>query len=449
MDNNNVIFNRTAEALLVDYTGLFYVDAVTDEYIEYSNDRKSHSLNPVKSGDDFFEDMLDYAGQNVYEEDRSIFTVDLRKENLNKKLDNGEMLSVVYRLMMDGKPVYHLMRIVKDTEKGDDYFVFGVINIDQEMTLMKDAEKSDKERDIFNQIAESLAANYDVIYYVNPRSGRYSEYKTNEIYEDLEGESAGKNFFSELHVNVEKLIHQDDMERMRQSMDKDYILSVLDDRKRYSTDYRLMIRDNIHYARLTAMRASDGIHLIIGVENIDEDVRREKAQDSALKYANEMARRDELTGAKNKTAYRELEDEIQRKIDDEEKISFAVVVCDINDLKRINDTSGHKAGDEYIKAAANIIFDIFSHSPVFRIGGDEFTALLMGHDYANRKELFETLKTQVLSNLERAEGPVIASGISEYDPGSDMKVSDVFNRADRMMYENKKSLKSGAADDKT
>ena len=66
----------------------------------------------------------------------------------------------------------------------------------------------------------------------------------------------------------------------------------------------------------------------------------------ALATANEMARRDELTGTKNKMAYQEMEEELQRQIDEGDAI-FGIVVCDVNGLKLIND-HGDKGEKEWI-----------------------------------------------------------------------------------------------------
>ena len=193
---------------------------------------------------------------------------------------------------------------------------------------------------------------------------------------------------------------------------------------------------------MSVMFSSDHTHFIFGIENITEEINKEEEHIRALRTANEMARRDELTGAKNKNAYQELETNIQINIDrDKDCIEFAIVVCDLNNLKLINDTKGHKAGDEYIRTACQIIFDIFSHSPVFRIGGDEFAAVLTDRDYRDRDSLFENLREIVLENKKLDNKPVIATGLSVYDPNNDTKVSDVFERADTMMYQNKKDLK--------
>ncbi len=209
-------------------------------------------------------------------------------------------------------------------------------------------------------------------------------------------------------------------------------------------DYRLMINGKSRYFRMTARKTSDGTHFIIGVENIDAEVRKEKQAMKALNTERELARRDELTGTKNKTAYRELEKSVQANMDNGmDYLLFAIVVCDTNDLKKVNDSEGHVAGDEYIKTSAKLLCDIFSHSPVFRVGGDEFVIFLRGSDYSIRNELMERLRGEVLKNRESGFGPVLASGMAEYDPGSDTLMSEIFDRADREMYENKQTLKGG------
>lgn len=168
----------------------------------------------------------------------------------------------------------------------------------------------------------------------------------------------------------------------------------------------------------------------------------EKEHLRALNEEKELARRDELTGIRNKTAFTELERSIQDNMEKGvEDMAFAIAVCDLNDLKKINDTMGHKAGDEYLVSSAKILCDIFDHSPVFRIGGDEFAVFLSGDDFALRKQLIERLQKIAQENLSRHEGPVIAVGMAEYDPSGDHNVDEIFERADHDMYEDKRSLK--------
>ena len=193
---------------------------------------------------------------------------------------------------------------------------------------------------------------------------------------------------------------------------------------------------------MTVQKTADETHYIIGIENINDEVKKEKQHLKALNTEKELARRDELTGVKNKTAYTELEKSVQSNIDKGmDYLPFGLVVCDTNDLKKINDSQGHVAGDEYIKASAKLLCDILDHSPVFRVGGDEFVVFLRGDDFTNREALMKTLQNQVWENQKSKTGPVLASGMAVFTPGKDHLITEIFERADKAMYKNKRDLK--------
>ena len=255
--------------------------------------------------------------------------------------------------------------------------------------------------------------------------------------------SFGKDFFNEARKNAALLIHPQDGERMFMVMDKDYLITALEGRKQFVFQYRLIVNDKAQHTRLTARKSSDGTHIIICVENVDAEVIKETEHINALNTEKELARRDELTGVRNKMAFTELEHSLQEEIDNGlNNTPFAIAVCDLNNLKMINDTKGHKAGDEYIVSSANLLCDIFDHSPVFRIGGDEFAVFLSGQDYDSRNKLIENLHDIALKNRDRHEGPIIAVGVAEYDPAGDLDIDGIFERADKMMYEDKRELKN-------
>ena len=117
---------------------------------------------------------------------------------------------------------------------------------------------------------------------------------------------------------------------------------------------------------------------------------------------------------------------------------FAVVVFDVNGLKFVNDTAGHQAGDQYLRDSCNIICSIFKHSPVFRIGGDEFAVISEGKDYLRIDELIGEVNAHN-EEAARTNGIVIACGMSKFQ--KDENVAAVFRRADANMYENKMRLK--------
>ncbi len=157
-----------------------------------------------------------------------------------------------------------------------------------------------------------------------------------------------------------------------------------------------------------------------------------------------MAYRDELTGVKNLTAYDEKIEALERDIANQ-TAKFAVVMVDMNDLKTINDRFGHEKGDVAIKKMCNQICKIFAHSPVFRVGGDEFVVILENSDLENCDALLEELAgAAVIRNMETLQpwnDVALSFGVSFYDPKKDHNYKNVFNRADENMYELKRELK--------
>lgn len=185
--------------------------------------------------------------------------------------------------------------------------------------------------------------------------------------------------------------------------------------------------------------------LTVLVNNYRIMSRKAEHSQRELGMIRDMAERDPLTGVRSKLAYGEEEKRINDGIAAGEAGSFALAVMDVNGLKQVNDTLGHQAGDEYLKKAARMICMYFTNSPVYRVGGDEFIVLMRGRDYAERGELLGLFRRESESHI--AAGDVVISvGSSDYLPGTDKSVNEVFGRADAQMYEHKNRLKSmGAA----
>lgn len=175
-------------------------------------------------------------------------------------------------------------------------------------------------------------------------------------------------------------------------------------------------------------------------KTLEKMLRRDREQQQELGTAKRQIYTDPLTGAGSKLAYMEDCEALQRRIHSGEAKEFAVVVFDLNNLKEINDNEGHDAGDVCIYNACLLINKFFGSSPVYRIGGDEFVAVLTGGDYQNRDSLLASFDRQAEENLDTG-GVVVSSGMSAYTAGSDKNYLNVFERADRQMYRRKRRLK--------
>ena len=298
------------------------------------------------------------------------------KDVMLNNLKHGHSFSMNWRLVVNGQ-----VRHIRHTEimaRDGKHIIVCIKNIDAEVQAELAMKEDQKKSVTYTQIAERLAAHYDFIYYIDCETSNYAEFSTKKKSGELKVQEEGEDFFAAAGKNADRLIYSEDRERIRLFLDRDHLISQLEGRRQLTEDYRMIVDGGkTQYTRMSVTYSSDHSHFIICVENRDKDVRREQEHLAALATANEMARRDELTHTKNKTAYHEMEKELQLLMD-EGCQPFGIVVCDINGLKVINDTEGHKAGDDYIKASCMLVCRIFHHSPVFRIGGDEFVAVLRG-----------------------------------------------------------------------
>ena len=133
---------------------------------------------------------------------------------------------------------------------------------------------------------------------------------------------------------------------------------------------------------------------------------------------------DQLTDCKNRKA---LDWAYTEKL--EKYFPLAVVMCDLNGLKEINDQKGHDAGDKFIVQTAQTLKSVFGKRHVYRFGGDEFIAVLPNITHPAFQKLLETAKSQLGATVSL--GTAI-SGTKDTDFESLLKA------ADAEMYETKK-----------
>lgn len=433
-------YDNIARSLAADYEAIYYIDIKTGEFREYSASKEYAFLNVPSEGKDFYKETRANVERYAHPDDVEFAKSLYYKKTMLKNLQGRKSFSYKYRIMVGGTARFFSFTVMM-ADKGKHFLLFEK-DIDEEITAESVRLENQKNSVTFTQIAESLAYNYDELYYVDMKGGEYISYESNDRQGKLRIRQIGDDFFGEAVNNIEKIVHKNDRDAVADFINKDNLISAFERKKGTSIDYRLIQDGQTGYYRLLARKASDNAHFILCVENINDEIAKEKNALRVLNNEKKLARRDELTGVKNKTAYKELERSVQANIDNGmDYLPFALLVADANNLKKINDTEGHVAGDEYIKASANLLKGIFSNSPVFRVGGDEFVVFLRANDYIERKVLVDKLHNVVLENQKNGSGPVLAAGVSEYIPGEDSLVTDIFDRADRNMYENKQKLK--------
>ena len=157
-----------------------------------------------------------------------------------------------------------------------------------------------------------------------------------------------------------------------------------------------------------------------------------------------LAYKDALTHVGSKIAYDNAAKALEKDVIEKRVKEYGLVMIDMNDLKTVNDNYGHANGNIYISGACHIICTIFRHSPVFRIGGDEFIVILKASDFEKREELIKQARqafqeTEHDESKEPWERYSVAIGMAEYS--SRDTIDSVFKRADEIMYQNKLKIK--------
>lgn len=432
-------YRQIAGALASRYEVIYRININTNEYLEYSTSDDYAKLGTTRLGKDFFAEMVEDVKKIVCEEDVDYVIRQLDKESLLSDLAKSRTVSLTYRQQLGDKLKYVRLNIVRPNTDPE-YIVMGLLDVNAQIVHEQEIMQ---ESELFNNVAMALASRYEVIYRVNIHTNEYHEFSSSEKYTKLEVGNRGKDFFSDTQRNMKRDIYEEDYPMMAQVMVKENILAQLCDTNKFYINYRLMLDGRPQFVSLVILRASqESDHIIVAVENIDEAKRKELEYEAKIGSAIDMAHRDALTGIKNKHAYVTVENQTDQQIDETggEGLEFAITVCDINGLKQVNDEKGHSAGDVFIKDACQIICDIFDHSPVYRIGGDEFVVVLKGHDYEHRHDLLKRFYNVQVEN--RHNGLVtMAYGMSEFIPEKDLRMQDVFERADSLMYANKKHFK--------
>ena len=434
--NESITYSRIAGALSIDYIYLYYINITNDQFIEYRSGKRRSDLALQRRGEDFFGESYKDAQTVIHKDDLPVLLATFNKQNVLKTIEEHGMFTMTYRLKMDGDDYAYVNMKATKLPDDDEHIIIGVNSVDVQMKEQEELKRIHEERITYARI-NALAGNYICIYTVDPKTDAYTEYSVTEAYEGLGLSKTGKNFYDEVQTEASRTIYPPDLHLVLSAVTKENVMREIETDGVFDLEYRLMIEGEPIYVSLKAamVEEKDGPQLIIGVSDIDARVKREQEYAHNLSAARRQAGSDALTGVRNKHAYNDAEEELNRRIAGKESVTFSVIIFDVNGLKRVNDTLGHAAGDEHLRKACSIICDVFAHSPVYRIGGDEFVVIAEGADYENVDALLSQL--DMINAVNASTGDVtVACGMARFEHDKD--VAAVFKRADVLMYEHKR-----------
>jgi len=434
-----LIFTHIAKTLARGYENLYYVNVESGAFTHYHTDAATGQFSKVQQGEDFFAQCKIDAQTKFHPDDRPIFLKAMDRESLIGELGRSKTVEITCRLLAENRPPYYVRITTSVMEDDERFIVVGVRNVDEEVSQQRAIERAKEERTAYSRI-NALSGDLLCLYIVDPKTAEWREYSSSSEFEVFEVAKAGKDFFEASRKNIRSVIHPDDYERFLSLFTREAVFSEIQRSGIFALNYRIMFAGApTHVLLKAAIVHEKEPQLIVGLTNVESTVRLEEDYAQRLAKAHNLANLDALTGVKNRHAYLQAERHMDRQIATGECNAFAITILDVNNLKTVNDTLGHHAGDELIREACRFICSLFTHSPVFRLGGDEFAVISQGSDCERIDDLIEQVAEH--NRQAAADGSFrIACGMARF--ANDACVGAVFERADHKMYENKAYLKS-------
>ena len=189
---------------------------------------------------------------------------------------------------------------------------------------------------------------------------------------------------------------------------------------------------SLMFSEISASLIRDKLGNICGFRGLARDITERVRLEDKLKF---LSMHDQLTGLHNRAYF----EEEMKRLEKGRDYPVTMISADLDDLKLVNDSLGHLAGDDLLRAAAGILkISIRKGDILARVGGDEFTAILPTTD----EETGELVAARIRSNIEayNREHPELPLGLSigvATANGNDKKLHEVFKQADDHMYHDK------------
>jgi two-component system cell cycle response regulator len=187
----------------------------------------------------------------------------------------------------------------------------------------------------------------------------------------------------------------------------------------------------------------DGNLLVRAVKYAIERQRLVAQLETAREEAQHLTLIDDLTGLYNRRGFFTLSEQ-QWKLADRKNKKLVLIYCDLDNLKEINDSQGHRMGDQALIAVSQMLKSTFRSSDIIaRMGGDEFAVLGIEAETNGSKMINRLNRSLAMlsSSLKLIHPLSLSSGYAHYDPEYPRSIEDVLGEADARMYEQKENKK--------
>jgi diguanylate cyclase (GGDEF)-like protein/PAS domain S-box-containing protein len=236
-----------------------------------------------------------------------------------------------------------------------------------------------------------------------------------------------------LGTSLLELVHPQDREHAVNR------LAELASRGESSAEFRVKKRDGTYiWVEAVGRVAHDpndrAVALLVARDITDKVRRREELRALSL--------RDPLTGVHNRRGFFLLAEQ-QLKVAERTRSQLVLLFLDVDRMKWINDTHGHRCGDQALVETTNVLRDVFRESDIIgRIGGDEFAVLAIQAELQQADEVLSRIDERLAvanQNPDRRFDLSFSVGVTAYDPDDPVPLYELISRADALMYRDKRT----------
>lgn len=196
-------------------------------------------------------------------------------------------------------------------------------------------------------------------------------------------------------------------------------------------DVRLTTGTGLRWVEMAMARLADQEESVVTVQIVD--VTEQRTSERRLR---ELALHDALTGLPNRTL---LDDRVTRTLEDRRVGRGALLFCDLDDFKEVNDSAGHAAGDAVlVEVARRLLAVVRPGDTVCRLGGDEFVVFCPGAGVSEALPIAERVVAALSHPVEvagTAHAVRVSVGLTDVAAGSTFDAA--LREADQAMYVSK------------
>ena len=284
-----------AHALSSDFERVYYVDLDTEEYTAFKAEDAYADLHLERSGSSFFRECRKNLKKVIHPEDLEKILAVMEKKEVISLLDKMPVYSIDYRKLVNGQTEYCRLKLARPGSESRGV-VIGISNIHTQSLYRQsqDTKLQKVHRDslTYARIAQALANEYFSIYYVNMDTNAFIEFSSTDKYKELQTENNGIDFFESCLHNAPLAVHEDDLDKVLYVLNKENMLKELSENGSISVTYRLVNGGKSVYANMKIILMenpeTESRHVVVGVSNIDAQIRREQkfAETQALAKQN-------------------------------------------------------------------------------------------------------------------------------------------------------------------